>query len=376
MNMKHTIHFICTLVLVLAGLLPMTTARANHFEDRCTRSDSGTAVSQPITIPATITIGRDVQEGEAYGPWLSNTVTFTCTRTPVLHFGSTYQPANDYFEVKTTYAPTDAVDRGVFAADPSFHVYSSYNLGFIARITEYIDGQPPQTTPLNKAIGGYTTTIFKGNHARQAGDISSFHRKLEVRLVKLKASPPKTHLFYPVSTNLYTRNRYEHEQAHAAPVWKKNSGYAYYLKTTNNNLKAACKTPDQTVDLGTTYTASLQGPDGAGPATDFTLRFEKCPPYLTAIDYQFHALAQNTITNGILPLVDLPDKATGVGVQVLMPDGVTPLAFDTTMPLDIYNANNPAPLYEIPLKARIVRTPGALGGGKVKALMQMEVTYK
>jgi len=58
-------------------------------------------------------------------------------------------------------------------------------------------------------------------------------------------------------------------------------------------------------------------------------------------------------------------------VHVLNADGA-PLAFDDTfIPLAAYDAMNPLPVYLVPMKSRIIRTTGALQGGKVHAAMKM-----
>jgi len=374
----HTLNLIRALALMLAALLPMSAVQANHFEDNCTRSD-GKPIGTPIHLYATINIGRDVQVGEAYGPWISHEVIFTCTRTPVLHAGSTWQPANDYFEVKTAWTATDADNNipPLFAADPNYRVYRSYGVGFIARMTEYIEGHPPQTTPFNKVVGAYTTTTFTDNYARQANDVSRFHRRLEIRLVKLAANPGPTHLFYPVTAKFFTQTRKPPKHGHGTDttVWKQHPDYTYYLNTTRNSIAAACITPNVNVPLGTTYTASLQN-GGAGPLKDFSLRFEQCPQGLTAIDYRLRAVPQQPVTSGVLPLVAQPESASGVGVQVLEADGATPVTFDAWRHLNAYDPTQPDATYEVPLKARIKRTSGTLEGGQVKALMEMEVKYK
>jgi len=372
--MKYTLYLIRRLVrvLALAGLLPMLPAQADYVRDYCTRSD-GKPAGSLISIPIPINIGRDVQEGEAYGPWFQHTLTWTCTRTAVPPTSS-FQPANDHFHVKTDFYTAGVLDKGLFAADPSFRVYGyrGTNIGLIAKITQHIGGQPPQTSPLNALVGVLTTKEFKDSHARLIGDVTEFHITLHVRLVKLKGTTVKTSNFRAIRVNFFSAKYY----ADMIPHWVHHANYPYFLKPDIDDVKAACATPDVPVRLDTAYTSYLQTPDGAGPAKDFTLRFEKCPPYLTAIDYALHAVPRQTITNGILPLVDQPNSATGVGVQVLMPDGITPLAFDTPMSLGAYDPNRPNATYEIPLKVRVARTSGALEAGQVKALMEMEVTYK
>jgi len=372
--MKYTRYLIRTLALVLAGLLPLGASHAHHVEDRCKRSDNK-PLGLEIDIPITANIGRDVAEGEAYGPWFSSSITWICTRTavPAPPDKHAFQPPNDKFQARTDVYAHYTEDKGIFPADPSFRVYRypGTNIGFIARVRQGMEGDPMDPQPLNGTLGAFMTTTFEDSFARQHGSVSKFHLTLEVRLVKLQGVWIQHARFTPFVVNFWSTDWHPG----GPPYWIHRSHIYHYLKTTISNIAAACKTPAQTVDLGTTYTASLQGPHGAGPATDFSLPFENCPLYMASVAYKFHPVPKQTIIDGILPLVERPDSATGVGVQVLQPDG-TPLAFDTSLPLTDYDPNTPVPLYTAPLKARIVRTHNSLSSGSVQALMEMEVTYK
>jgi len=101
MTMKHhTLTLMRTLVLAAAGLLPMA-VHAHHIGDVCTRSD-GLSINQVVKIKITTTLGRNVQDGEAYGPWVAYPLTWTCTRTPS---HKKHHIAPDYFEGKTEVYP-------------------------------------------------------------------------------------------------------------------------------------------------------------------------------------------------------------------------------------------------------------------------------
>jgi len=386
--MQHrTLTVIRTLALATAGWLAMTPAQANHYKDVCTRSDSK-SLNQPIHIPVQFDyVEDDVKVGEAYGPWFRHHITWTCIRTPDLHRGSTYQPAEDYFEARTRYYPDGAVQNGeLFAADPSFRIYHyGSTIGFIARITQHIDGQPPQTTPVNAPVGTVITTEFKDNVARKAGDVSKFHFTLEVRMVKQKKPPIKNAKPLFLVNNFDSTDRSEHDdhKAHkkhkGKKDWKQRSHMYNYLVVDVNRIQPACITPSQTVPLGNVGATTLQAPGSAGPLSGFNLRFEQCPPHKAGIDYKLqpvYGLASSI--PGTLRLDPASSSATGVGVQVLLADGITPMTFNQPYPLAAYDPHNtdPSVVYQVPLQARIVRTDGPLQSGTVEAAMTVVATYR
>jgi len=367
---------------VAAGIFAARTPAAiviggmHHVEDFCTRSDSGNLLGQAITIPITLNIGRDVQAGEAFGPWFRHEITWTCMRTAVPNNEHAFRPPDDRFEVKTDILPLNTVDQGAFPADPNFRVYGypGYNIGLIAKVTQGIAGGPEQTTYVNTVPGGYITTTFEDGFARQHGDISRFHLTLEVRLVKLKGLKiPESFLLMPIIVNFFSISRHPG----ALPYWKHNSHYYNYLKTTISNVNAACTTPNIDVPLGDAHGGNLRNADDTGPTKEFNLRFENCPAYMRSVAYRFQSasVSPHAISNGTLPL-DPVSTASGVGVQVLHADD-TPLAFSTTfIPLADYDPQNPSPVYLVPMKARIIRTDGELKGGSVHAAMKMVVRYR
>jgi len=252
--MKRSRLVVHVLVLAAAGWwLSATPAHANHLEDVCTRSDSGQNLYQHIYIPVNIShIGRDVKEGDAYGPWFKHSITWTCTRKAELHPGHSFQPDDDYFEVQTRYYPDGAVQLGsLLAADPSYRVYQyGLHLGFIARITQHIDGQTPQTTPVNTSSTGGAATIttkFKGSTTRQVGDVSKFHFTLEVRLVKQKEPILKQAVLLFIVNNVDTTNCYKHHGHHDTINWVARTHMYNQLDISQQDVQGACTTPDQTV---------------------------------------------------------------------------------------------------------------------------------
>jgi len=364
------------LAIALGLLLPFAAARAHHVEDVCMRSDGGSDNAR-VNIPVTVNLGLDaagIQEGEAFGPWFSYTLTWTCIRTPMPDNKNSYKPDNDYFEVRTEIRPYSVKDKGGFLADPNFHVYQdgTQNFGFIAKFTQAIGGGPEQTTYLNTAVGTDVVTTFADGYARRHGDVSTFRLTLQVRLVKLhgtKTPPPNFDI-------IRVRFRSISRHPDATPNWTTQSSYLNRLNVAINDVGAACTTPAVNVPLGTADGGKLRNVNDAGPIQPFALRFENCPPYMGSVEYRFQSVPLQAISNGTLPLDPVLSTASGVGVQVLNADD-TPLAFDDAyIPLTAYDAANPSPLYLVPMKARIIRTPGALQGGSVHAAMKMLVRYR
>jgi len=376
-TMKHRITLFRTLFVALTGLLPFAAVQAHHVEDFCTRSD-GKGWGSVITIPITASIGRDAQVGDAIGPWSGYSVTWTCIRTaipapPDIH---AYQPPNDNFEVRTEIMPVGMVDKGSFPADPSFRIYgyAGYNIGIIARVIQEVEGGTSAETNFNHLpVGTFFVTNLADGSARKHGDISKFHLRLEVRLVKLEGVKiPTNYNVHRFTINFKSISRHPG----LAPYWKHHSHYFTHVNSTMHNLNAACETPDVHVDLGTAHGGNLANVNDAGPITEFNLRFENCPAYIGSVAYRFQSVPLQAISNGTLPLDPVLSTASGVGVQVLNADD-TPLVFnDTFIPLTAYNAASPDPVYLIPIKARIIRTPGTLQGGSVHASMRMVTRYR
>jgi len=382
--MKYTMNLIRTLALMAAGLLPLA-AQAHYIRDDCLRSEGSLSEARYIN-PITLNIGRDVPVGEAFGPWYTDTLTWTCTRTN--DHKPNFSRPNDYFHTKSWVYPTGVVDRGVYAADPSFHVYSfgNYNVGFIAKVTRWVKNGEADTLALNTAPGitSENEQELKGSVARVIGNVSEFHVKVQVRLVKLDGTPlplPTQKLVFPAIRVQFFSTRYHKDNN--VIVWKTHSNYKYWLTTTVKKTAATCELingntiADRTVQLGNVYTHNLRT-DGFGPSTDFDLHFRQCPPGMSAIQYEFQPLPQGTtVTNGILPQQATgPTAASGVGVQVLDENGLA-VPFHQALPLATYNPNASAPAnYTLPLKARIVHTGDPLNGGEVEAAMKVSVTYK
>jgi len=329
-------------------------------------------------MPLTISIGRDVQVGEAFGPWVTHTLVWTCTRVAVDPHGG-HQRSNDDFHVKT-YFYLYGHDKGLYAADPRFRVYHGYNeqIGYIAEIVQTMGQGVQIRTPINTKPGYWAGfQPIRNGVSRKLGDSATFRLELRVRLVKLNNEIWKVSHPVDIPTlyfDIYS-SKYHTATPHDTPHWWPQGVHISYVKTSIHHSSAACVTPDVNVPLGTTYTAALQN-GGAGPLKDFNLRFEQCPQDMTTVDYRLHSVPQQPVTNGILPLVTQTDSASGVGVQVLEADGTTPVTFDAWRHLNAYDPAQSNATYDVPLKARIKRTTGALEGGQVKALMEMEVKYK
>jgi len=357
--------------LLLASLLPAA-VQAHYMKDRCVRSD-GKALYDNVAIPVGFNIGRDAGAGDVIGPWIRYPLTWTCTHKGI----GTGSLPHDQFTVRTRLYITDKFNPGPLYVygGRSYRMYRhpSKNIGLIAHLRQQIAGSQEVITPLtvNTAGWNWDEWMDSAGPPRKHGGKASFHTTLEMRLVKLNDDPIAPGWFKAVQLDFSstTINKL------GKPEFEVRDNIHYSLGLSVFNVQAACTTPGATVDLGTTRSSSLSHPGDVGPATDFAVSFKNCPKGMATVQYTFQPVPRQPVTDGILPLVAQPDSATGVGVQVLQPDGA-PLKFNTPFPLSAYNPTAPAPLYEVPLKARIIRTHNSLSGGSVQALMEMEVTYK
>jgi len=382
--MKYTMSLIRALVLASAGLLPVS-VQAHYILDECLRNP-GSANESVMFPDITLNSGRDVPVGEAFGPWFTHTLTWTCTRT-LDHHPVFWRP-NDYFHAKTWVYATGVEDRGLYAADPSFRVYSfgAYNVGFIVQVIQRVKNGETHTLTLNTPVGNYwdNEQYLKGSVARQVGDVSEFQLELKIRLVKLDGpplpAPTATVHFTPLHVDFFSSMYHKDNDI---LLWKHHSAYYYSLTTTVKQIAATCKTfggntiKDQTVQLGTVPAHTLIN-DGFGPDTGFKLRFQECPPGMTDIRYEFQPLpAGTTPVNGILlQMATGTAAASGVGVQV-RDENNQPLNFNQPLSLTAYDPNASSPAdYVVPLKARIIRTGATVSGGSVEAAMNVTVTYK
>jgi len=387
--MKYTTNLIRALVLASTGLLPLS-VQAHYIQDGCLRNPGGSALDEPVNFPAiTLNSGRDVPVGEAFGPWFTHTMTWTCTRmtdhTPVF-----WRP-NDYFHTKSwVYVRTEMKDRGLYAADPGFRVYSfkeDSSIGFIAKVIRRVKNGQQDTLSLNTKPGitYENEKELKGSVARKVGDVSEFQLELQIRLVKLDGKPTtETQHFQAIEVQFFSSKYHKDGYINLWDHFPPHSRYPYSLTTTVKTITATCKTSNgntieaQTVRLGEVYTDQIRKVGDSGPVTPFSLHFRECPKYLTSIDYTFKPLpAGVNPVNGTLAQLDptATNAAKGVGVQVL--DGQdAPLTFNTPIRLSAYDPHHPNPDYVVPLKARIIRTAPDVTAGEVHAAMNVVVTYK
>jgi len=368
----------CLLALTClpCSLLPRMTHALSAW-DTCSRNPVGGQI-----LPATINIGQDAAVNDVIGPWFQFPVfTWTCTRhqTP-----AHYQPANDQHAARLNITP----DAAGIAAGSTINLdgqnYQVYilkhkpSIGYIARVQRQMldDPAPAPFTPLTVTPGQNDTQDSFSGGPRQTGQRFKFRITLQIRFVKIRANINAANSNYSgllwMPLRFYTRT-YTPDRNN----WIEQAFYTNSLRVNILGTHAACVTPPQTVDLGKVHSGNLKNAWDSGPTKEFSLKFNQCPPYMGAIKYQFHPLPAQAITDGILPLIP-PSTATGVGVQVLAPDGsALPLNAPPTE-LTAYRATafSPLPSYEVPLKARIIRIPGQLSGGQVHAAMRMVVRYQ
>jgi len=361
------------LPLLLPLLLPRI-AHAHFAEDICTRNPVGTQ-----TLSANVNVGQDAAVNDVIGPWFQFPVyTWTCKRSKT----PGYQPANDRHAARLNVTP----DAAGLAAGSTINVdgenYQVYilaqKIGYIARIQRQMldDPAPAPFTPLTVKPGQSDIQDSFSGGPRETRQSFQFRITLQIRFVKIRAdmtaSNSNYNYFLWLPLRFYTRT-----YTPVGNAWVMRPLYRNRLNVRILSTNAACVTPAQTVDLGKVHSHNLKNPWDTGSTTEFSLKFNQCPPSMGVIKYQFQPVPAQTISDGVLPLIP-PSDATGVGVQVLAADR-SPLPFNAPpMELTAYRdtALNPLPTYEIPLKAHIIRLPGQLGSGHVHAAMRMVVRYQ
>jgi len=366
---------------LLACLLPLAASHA-HYAHHAT--DTCSIVNSSPTTYATVNVGRDAPVKRAIGPWITlPTAIWVCTRKAD-HVN--FVPPGDRYEVEALFGPGLEPNLKVFPGnatigDDSYTLYHTDRaVGFIARVSYEMQGEPPTAyIPLKAGLNGVVKTNLYGGGARKHDQFFTFKATVQVRLVKLGQGIYKNdrYEFRPVQIRLNTPKREHKGSIHS---WIQQARrYNPTLNTKIPNDKAACTTPPVQVSLGVVKASDLKYLGNTGPATDFAMRFERCPQSLAAIRYRFEP------TNPGKPVFEgglkLDNNATAQGVEVQILDANnTPLKFTNEFTvLTAYNPEaSPQPVYTVPLKARVIRTLalGRITGGTVQAGMRMVVEYR
>jgi len=369
------------MLALVMSLLPVSVAHATTAWDECTPNTGTTGYS------GTINIGRDSANNNPIGPWLTlPTTTWICTRkASPAHFS----PNEDQYAIRASTGPAAGINR-CFNSDCSvnlggknyaFYRYSN-KIGFIAEMQYHMQGESPsEFFALRADTHKYDTHEFFGGGPRQTGQTFWFKTTLRIRLVRMGSTDT-----FPSSVN-FSAIRIQlqpHEHSSHSKKWTPHSHHmvkhSYALSVSFPQFQATCTTPNVNVDLGEVSTSALTSPGNTGPTREFSMRIENCPPYMALISYRFRPVPGHlAITHGTLSLDPSLSTATGVGVQVLNPDD-TPLVFFNGSNATTLTEYDPLLLphstYTVPLKARIIRTSGALNAGTVHASMVMEMRYK
>ncbi|WP_250628556.1 fimbrial protein [Pinirhizobacter soli] len=162
-----------------------------------------------------------------------------------------------------------------------------------------------------------------------------------------------------------------------------------------NIVSATCRTPDVNVNLGNHVLDVLTGVNTTTTAVDVSIALQNCPAFfgrtsVTSTNGTISAgsLGDNTISylinpttsavdaaRGILALSNLTGSATGIGIQLLRADGITPAVLNSNtasgLALQPTNGQN----YQIQLKARYIQIAAVTTPGQANAAATVTLTY-
>jgi len=349
------------LLLIAAPL-----SRAQTAEDACKVVGTPAPTVQPINI------GRDAPVNHAVGPWIAlATRHWSCTRkTDDDAIALTVQPMTTVTGAGGISAGSSAFNEGGDTYQLFLLASNGQQVGYIVRWRSRINGQTSNWQPLTQSVA---TQVVHAGVAVALPNGASYDAAIEtqVRMVKTTAASPAASSsvnVMPVRAGWATQSL---NAGGAGAVVQPAQNAAL---TANFLLVAAtCVTPDVYVQLPPVVLSALPTVGSTGPATDFAMHFQNCPPWMHSIAWQAEAPGQASVTNGVLPL-DAESTATGVSVQVLTPAN-TPLAFYTPHVLTDYDPTLTA-TYPVWLKARLMRTDNVATPGTVQASMNVSVTYK
>jgi len=410
------------LMRILGGLALLLSVQAQAQENWQTCS-GGTLT---LNITGYVDVGRDAVVGDLIGPWFiydNNAATYNCTNQATAPLQENYWPWGQ--GTLTVNAGSGVGVWGTIAHDGK--QYRVYRVGLganqVGYIMEWRFGAPPGHpnaigVPVNTDLGqAHGIEVNHPSSMRSLTAAPAYGHALWVRMVKISDTFPATTtsisfraavlgLQTPFVTNVVPPSG-------SSGVATGNFSWQQQPMTRNMDVQvnfisvnAACTTPPLTVDLGEKAVDQLPNPGpGLDGYTPFTVLFQDCPRYISAMTYKFDPVPSSPApTNGVLPAIP-PSTATGVGVQVaymntnqnpydpgLPPQGPlnfnrvygNTLATSTAMSTAI-NQNLPLnhPLlpkhnFNVPLGARMVRMDPNIvpTAGTVVAQMKVVATYK
>lgn len=140
---------------------------------------------------------------------------------------------------------------------------------------------------------------------------------------------------------------------------------------------ASCKTPNVTVPLGSHSASDFATVGATSAPVAFNIVVNECSKNMASVSYTLKPAAGISLVTkpfGQYLTLDSSSVASGVGVQVLKADGVTPVEFEHKYAATGYNptaGNN----FTIPLHARYIRT-GTVSAGSANSAAEFVMSYE
>ncbi|MBN7124554.1 hypothetical protein BSU01_23050 [Erwinia billingiae] len=149
------------------------------------------------------------------------------------------------------------------------------------------------------------------------------------------------------------------------------SGSAFNIRFPNptNLVTTTCQVsnPVINVPMGNVNTSIFPRVGSTSPARNFTIRLN-CDPQAN-VNLTVDALADTSRAPGVLSLSTLPDRARGVGIQVLQNNA--PVTFGQIKSI----GRSAGGIYNIPMSARYYQTQGQVTSGRANGTATFTMTY-
>ena len=130
------------------------------------------------------------------------------------------------------------------------------------------------------------------------------------------------------------------------------------------------------VPLGDQQISQFSGIGSGSPGKRFNINLLSCSN-VQAVLLQFNATADSDYPNaaqqGVIQLQSVANKATGIGVQLLKADGVTPMPLNSQQ--NVWQGAS-TPSLSLPFTVRYLQTKASVTPGQANALAQFVVAYQ
>ncbi|XWJ90463.1 fimbrial protein [Phytobacter ursingii] len=139
----------------------------------------------------------------------------------------------------------------------------------------------------------------------------------------------------------------------------------------------SCKTPNVTVPLGSHSASDFATVGATSAPVAFNIVVNECSKNMASVSYTLKPAAGISLVTkpfGQYLTLDSSSVASGVGVQVLKADGVTPVDYDVKYPASGYSTTAGGN-FTIPLHARYIRT-GTVSAGSANSAAEFVMSYE